>query len=137
MRMIEVYTDGASCGNPGPSGAGVYIKHGQKHYKYSYFLGDFSNHEAEFHAVIKALMICKDTFPSDILSFRSDSRIVVDTIEKNHTKNTLFIPLLHQICELASDFPHFFIKWIPEKQNKQADKLARIAIQHQTNRQNS
>ena len=24
--MIEVYFDGASAGNPGPSGAGIYIK---------------------------------------------------------------------------------------------------------------
>lgn len=137
MYMIEVFTDGASYGNPGPSGAGVYIKHEQQHYRYSFFLGDFSNHVAEFQAVIKALMICKDKFPTDILSFRSDSRIVVDTIEKNYSKNKLFIPLLHQISEHASDFPHFFIKWIPEKQNRQADKLARQAIQHQTNRQYS
>lgn len=128
--MIEVYTDGASNGNPGPSGAGIYIKQGHNQYNYTFFLGNLSNHEAEFHAVIQALIICKEKFPNEILSFRADSKIVVETIEKNYTKNKAFIPLLQTIHEHSSHFPHFFIKWIPEKQNMHADKLARQAIRN-------
>jgi len=126
--LIEVYTDGASSGNPGISGAGVYIKAHGKIFDFSFSLGTMSNHEAEFHAVLKALGICLERFPGEILSFRSDSKLVVDAIEKGFTKNPAYQPLLAAIQEKASHFPYFFIKWIPEKQNPHADKLARQAI---------
>lgn len=126
--MIEVYTDGAASGDPGPSGAGIYIKHGKDAFEYSIPLGSLSNHEAEFWAIIKALEICRKTFPEEILSFRSDSKLAVDVIERNFTKNKKFLPLLEKIEQEKAAFPLFFIKWIPEKQNKNADRLSRQAI---------
>ena len=127
-QLIEVYTDGAASGNPGPSGVGIIIKADNKFDEFSYSLGNLSNHEAEFVAVIKALEICKKRYPDEILSFRTDSKVVVDTIEKNFTKNKSFLPLLERIQALTNDFPLFFIKWIPEKQNYNADRLARLEI---------
>lgn len=126
--LIEVYTDAASKGNPGQSGAGVYIKANGATSSHKFSLGTLSNHEAEFYAVIKALEICREHFPDEILSFRSDSRVVVDVVDSNHTKNQNFLPLLSKIQGLSSHFPYFFIKWIPEKQNKQADELAKSTI---------
>ncbi|MFB4475746.1 ribonuclease HI family protein, partial [Oceanobacillus caeni] len=86
---------------------------------------------AEFYAVIKALEICKNEFPGEILSFRSDSQIVVNTIDRDYTKNKTFLPLLEKVRELSTHFAYVFIKWIPEKQNGNADRLARKAIQDQ------
>jgi len=126
--MIEVYTDGASSGNPGKSGAGIYIKAHGKHYEYAIPLEEMSNHEAEFHAVNKALDICLKEFSGEILSFRSDSQIVVDSIEKSFVKNKNFAILLEEIMKKSESFPYFFIKWIPSKQNFHADRLARKAI---------
>ncbi|GGC87716.1 ribonuclease H [Thalassobacillus devorans] len=126
--MIEVYTDGAAAGDPGPSAAGVFIKNGKDHREFSFTLGEMSNHEAEFWAVIRALEVCQKYFPDEILSFRSDSKIVVETIEKNYTKNSNFISLLEKINQLQSGFPYVFFKWIPEKQNGKADALARTAL---------
>ncbi|GAA0446455.1 MAG: ribonuclease HI family protein [Bacillota bacterium] len=126
--MIEVYTDGAANGDPGPSGAGIFIKKGKNNYHYAYPLGILSNHEAEFFAVIQALELCRKEFPEEILSFRSDSKLVVDVIEKGFTKNQKFLPLLQKIQEEAAHFSFFFIKWIPEKQNFHADKLSKKAI---------
>ncbi|AXI10570.1 ribonuclease HI [Oceanobacillus zhaokaii] len=129
--MIEVYTDGASNSNLGISGAGIFIKAAGKNYEYTFPLDVISNHEAEFHAVIKALEICKETFPNEIVSLRSDSQVVVDVVEKDFTKNKTFLPLLEKIREETQYFPYFFIKWIPESQNKNADLLARKALQMQ------
>ncbi|MCP8616241.1 ribonuclease HI family protein [Salirhabdus salicampi] len=126
--MIEVYTDGAAKGNPGLSGVGIFIKDNETVYQYSFHLGTYSSHEAEFMAVIKALEICQTLFPNEILSFRTDSRVVVDVIEKDFTKNKNFLPYLEKIRNEASRFPYFFIKWIPKTKNKQADKLAKEAI---------
>lgn len=126
--MIEVYTDGASQGNPGPSGAGIYIKATNETFSRSLPLPEMSNHEAEFQAVRYALEICRIQFPKEILSFRSDSQIVVDTIQNNFTKNKTFEPILQDIMTHMEIFPYVFFKWIPEKQNHHADKLARKAI---------
>lgn len=126
--MIEVYTDGAASGDPGLSGAGIYIKQGKNSFEYSIPLGMLSNHEAEFWAIIKALEICRESFPGETLSFRSDSKLAVDVIEKSFTKNKKFLPLLERIEQETTAFPLFFIKWIPEKQNKNADRLSREAI---------
>ncbi|WP_339213566.1 ribonuclease HI family protein [Ornithinibacillus sp. FSL M8-0202] len=129
--MIEVYTDGAASGNPGISGAGIYIKGQKKQYEYSLPLGVMTNHEAEFYAVIKALEICEKEFPNEILSFRSDSQTVVQVVDNDFTKNKTFLPLLETIREKTATFPYFFIKWIPEKENGHADLLSRKAIQAQ------
>lgn len=129
--MIEVYTDGASKGNPGKSGIGIVFKSSTIYEEHSFQIGIYTNHEAEFHAVIKALELCKEKYPNEVLSFRSDSKVVVDTIEKEFTKNKDYLPLLEQIQQLSSHFPLFFIKWIPEKQNQQADRLAREIIREE------
>lgn len=126
--MIEIYVDGATSGNPGPSGAGIYIKTGSKSYEYAVSLSEMSNHEAEFQAVIKALHICVDEFPGEILSFRTDSKIVASAIENSYVKNTLFKSLLIEITKLSTHFPYVFIKWIPSKENYHADRLAKLVI---------
>lgn len=126
--MIEVYTDGASQGNPGPSGAGIYILNGNEKTSHSIPLPEMSNHEAEFRAVLIALEICKEQFAGEILSFRSDAKIVVDSIEKEHAKSKMFAPILKTILKHMEAFPYVFFKWIPEGKNTHADRLARGAI---------
>ncbi|WP_163537617.1 ribonuclease HI family protein [Gracilibacillus sp. YIM 98692] len=126
--MIEVYTDAASQGNPGPSSVGIYIKKDKEKFYQKKYIGTYSNHEAEFIAVLEALNFCRRMFPKEILSFRSDSKTVVEAVEKNYVKNDVFYPYLQQINEQTEYFPYVFFKWIPEKQNKQADKLAREAL---------
>lgn len=127
--MIEVYTDAACSGDPGMSAAGIIIKKNQQIEKHQFLLGTWTNHEAEFHAIIRALELCKDKYPGEIISIRSDSKIAVDTLDHQHTKNEKFLPLLQRLIELEKTFSYVFYKWIPEKQNKNADKLARECLQ--------
>jgi ribonuclease HI len=127
--LIEVYIDGASAGNPGPSGAGIFIKgHGSAE-KYSIPLGIMSNHEAEYHALIKALEICIEKgYTTSVVSFRTDSELVNKAVEKEFAKNKLYSPLLEEALRLSSKFDLFFMKWIPSIENKVADELSRLAI---------
>lgn len=126
--MIEVYVDGASSGSPGKSGAGIFIKVKGEVFDFAIPLGTMTNHEAEFHAVLEAVKICEQQYPDEIVSFHSDSQLVVDAIEKKYVKNERFKPMLDEIIERAATFPYFFIKWIPSNQNKHADELAKRAI---------
>lgn len=127
--MIEVYIDGASAGNPGPSGAGIFIKGNGYLIRHASPLDVMSNHEAEFHACLKALELCREHGFS-IISIRSDAKVVVDAVEKKYVKSNKFKPLLAVILrEMEAHFDYAFIKWIPDNQNKEADQLARQAVQ--------
>ena len=126
--MLEIYIDGASAGNPGPSGIGVFIKGEGHQIKISEYVGELDNHRAEFIALIRALEEAKK-LGSNLISVRSDSKIVVSSVEKRYVKNELYKPLLEQALNLADEFDLFFIKWISDRENRAADVLARDAIQ--------
>ncbi|WP_227936292.1 reverse transcriptase-like protein [Alkalihalobacillus deserti] len=126
--MVDVYIDGASAGDPGPSGAGIFInyKNGQVE-NYAIPLTIMSNHEAEYEALIYALDLCLEKGMT-IVSFRTDSKLIDDAIEKRFVKNKKFQPYLEKAIEKIDQFDLFFIKWVPSNQNKNADRLARQAI---------
>ncbi|MCZ4244192.1 ribonuclease HI [Pedobacter punctiformis] len=78
--MIEIYTDGAASGNPGPGGYGTILRTG-KHYKE--LSGGFrmtTNNRMELLAVIKGLEALK-SLNQEVMVY-SDSKYVVDAVEK-------------------------------------------------------
>jgi ribonuclease HI len=78
--MIQIYTDGAASGNPGPGGYGVILRSGQ-HYKE--LSGGFrltTNNRMELLAVIEGLKAIKNT--NQQITIYSDSKYVVDSVEK-------------------------------------------------------
>ncbi|MDA1475405.1 reverse transcriptase-like protein [Bacillus sp. CLL-7-23] len=124
---LEVYIDGASSGDPGLSGLGIFIKNGEKSESFSIPAGRLSNHEAEFSALIQGMKLCIERdYP--IVSFRTDSEIVERATDLEFVKNQTFKPYLEEIISLKKAFELFFIKWIPSKENQVADKLAKKAI---------
>ena len=125
--MLEVYIDGASAGNPGPSGIGIYIKGEGHQIKISEPIGMTNNHIAEFTALIRGLEEALK-IGATFVSMRSDSKIVVSSVEKEYVKNEEFKPYLVNALALIEQTELFFIKWIPDKENKAADVLAREAI---------
>jgi ribonuclease HI len=92
-----------------------------------------SNHEAEYHAFIKALEICLEKgYSHSVVSFRTDSELVNKGVEKEFVKNKLYAPLLDKALHLTKQFDLFFMKWIPSIENKTADELSRQAIRKNT-----
>ena len=125
--MIELYVDGASAGNPGKSGIGIFIR-GEGHaVKLSEKIEPTDNHSAEFQALLRGMEeVSKLT--TGMVSARSDSQIVVMAVEKQFVKNETYKEYLKKILEIANTFDFFFIKWIPDVENRAADALAREAI---------
>ncbi|MCC6599358.1 MAG: ribonuclease HI [Crocinitomicaceae bacterium] len=77
---IIIYTDGAAKGNPGPGGYGIVLMAG-KHYKeVSEGFRHTTNNRMELLSVCIALEMLKN--PGSIATVYSDSRYVVDSIEK-------------------------------------------------------
>jgi len=78
--MIEIFTDGASSGNPGPGGYGVILRSGQHYKELSEGFRKTTNNRMELMAVIKGLEAIK-TLNQNVMIF-SDSKYVIDSIEK-------------------------------------------------------
>ncbi|MBD7986074.1 ribonuclease HI family protein [Sporosarcina sp. Sa2YVA2] len=125
--MIELYVDGASAGNPGKSGIGIYIKGEGRQIRVSEPIEPTNNHTAEFTALLRGLEET-EKITSGIVSARSDSKAVVSAFENEYVKNELHKEFLQKILMITKKFDFFFIKWIPEAENRTADSLARQAI---------
>ena len=54
-NVISIFTDGASSGNPGPSGIGVYMIYNENKKKISEFIGHATNNIAELKAIKRGL----------------------------------------------------------------------------------
>lgn len=78
--MIEIYTDGASSGNPGPGGYGVILRAGQHYKELSAGFRKTTNNRMELLAVITGLEALKS--PNQQVTVFSDSKYVIDAIEK-------------------------------------------------------
>ncbi|WP_262246694.1 ribonuclease HI [Parapedobacter soli] len=78
--MIELYTDGASSGNPGPGGYGVILRSGPHYKELSEGFRKTTNNRMELMAVIKGLEALKK--PNENVTIYSDSKYVIDAVEK-------------------------------------------------------
>ncbi|WP_017378637.1 ribonuclease HI family protein [Paenisporosarcina sp. TG-14] len=126
--MLEVYIDGASAGNPGPSGIGIYIKGEGHQLRFSEYVGIYDNHTTEFIALVRGLEEAQK-LSKEFISVRSDSQVVVAAVEKRYIKNPVYKEFLDQALEIADTFNFFFIKWVNSNSNLTADQLARQALQ--------
>ncbi|MCZ2258362.1 ribonuclease HI family protein [Sporosarcina sp. G11-34] len=125
--MIELYVDGASAGNPGKSGIGIFIKGEGHKIKISEPIEPTNNHTAEFLALLRGLEEVA-TLTSGMVSARSDSQVVVMSVEREFVKNEMHKEILAKILAITNTFDYFFIKWIPGEDNRAADALAKEAI---------
>ena len=129
--MIRVKTDAAVNGNPGKVGIGIEILYQKQQFLFkenSEILMD--NHQAELWAIYRALIILKEKeWHQEMIFLNSDSKFAMMAIEKNYTKQNAYQDILKKVQEERKIFPQLFLEWIPEKENRGADQLARQALQ--------
>ena len=82
MEIIEIYTDGSSLGNPGPGGYGIVMKYKGKEKKISQGYQLTTNNRMELMAVVEALRSLNDTALDKEIHIYSDSKYVIDAVEK-------------------------------------------------------
>ncbi len=78
--MIEIFTDGAASGNPGPGGFGVILKSGSHYKEISAGYRKTTNNRMELMAIIVGLESIKK--PGQEVVIYSDSKYVIDAVEK-------------------------------------------------------
>lgn len=79
MKTVEVYTDGACRGNPGPGGYGVVLIYGAHRKELSAGFRWTTNNRMELTALIKALLTLKEPCRAEIVS---DSKYLLDALKK-------------------------------------------------------
>ncbi len=129
MAHLKAYIDGASKGNPGPSGVGVVIsRDGVTIKNIAGFIGNATNNVAEYTALIYALqegLLLK----AEKIEINTDSQLLYRQIKKIYRiKSASILALYNQAIRLMSGFKEFSIKHIPREENRGADKLATKAV---------
>ena len=130
VERVVIYADGASLGNPGLAAIGATVRdeQGRLVASISQAIGRTTNNQAEYRAVIAALEEAVRLGASKA-NIYLDSELIVRQINgKYRVKKAALKPLYQQVKELQSRFESFTITHIPRQQNKEADKLAHIAL---------
>ena len=129
--MIRVRTDAAVNGNPGKVGIGIEILHQKQQFLFKENSDQLmDNHQAELWAIYRALLILQEKeWHHEVIFLNSDSKFAMMAIEKNYTKQVAYQEILRKVQEELQFFPQLFLEWIPEKENRGADQLARQALQ--------
>ena len=129
--MIRVRTDAAVNGNPGRVGIGIEILHQKQQFLFKENSDQLmDNHQAELWAIYRALLILQEKeWHQEMIFLNSDSKFAMMAIEKNYTKQVAYQEILKKVQEELQFFPQLFLEWIPEKENRGADQLARQALQ--------
>lgn len=84
VKNVEIFTDGACKGNPGPGGWGAILRYGGAEKEISGGAPDTTNNKMELSAVIEALKCLKE--PCAVTVY-SDSTYVCNSINNGWVKN--------------------------------------------------
>lgn len=126
---ITIYTDGASAGNPGPSGIGVVLRFGKHEKEISRYIGITTNNMAELEAIRSGLMAVKNPdFPVRIFT---DSKYAYGVLTKGWKarKNQDIIESIKKILSKFNDLKFIKVKGHAGIEgNERADFLATSAI---------
>ena len=135
-RSCEVFIDGASRGNPGPSGIGVVFldAHGAAGRRLSRYIGETTNNVAEYLALLYALQqALRDGYTA--LTVHTDSELLARQLNGQYRVRDPRLRLFHDLAlELVKGFARFSIQHIPRSRNAQADRLAGAAVKGRQNK---
>jgi len=126
---ICIYTDGASSGNPGPSGIGILLRFGKHEKEISKYIGIATNNIGELEAIRTGLLAIKDTgLPVRIFT---DSRYAYGVLALGWKarKNQAIIKSIKNIVLKFKDLKFIKVKGhAGHEGNERADFLATSAI---------
>lgn len=83
MKRVQLFSDGACSGNPGPGGYGTILRYKDKVREFSAGYKNSTNNRMELRAIIVGLEALKEPCQVDVYS---DSQYIVNAIEKGWAK---------------------------------------------------
>ncbi len=129
-KIIEIYTDGGSRGNPGPAAISfiIYGSDNEKLEQYSKYIGEKTNNYAEYLAILEALISSKKYNPDEVTVY-TDSSLAYNQINGYwKIKDEYLRKMILEIKKETADLKQFRIFHILRDKNKEADKLINIEL---------
>ncbi len=129
-EKLIIFTDGGARGNPGPAaiGAVIYDDQHQVLAEISEYIGETTNNQAEYKAVVAAISKARELGAKEI-DFFLDSQLVVEQLNGNYkVKNKDLAPLFVQIYNASLGFRKVRYTHVRREQNQEADKLVNMAL---------
>lgn len=126
MKKVNLYTDGGARGNPGPAAAGVVVlEDGEIVAHKSKYLGETTNNQAEYQALILGLKLLHKEFGDYITVIAHlDSELVVKQLNGEYkVKNAEILPRYEEVKKLAKGFEKVSFVHVRREKNHQADAL--------------
>jgi ribonuclease HI len=127
---IIAYIDGGARGNPGPAGYGVRIEdeHGALINEFNGFLGLATNNVAEYNGLLAALKYAQQHGHRTV-RIKSDSELLVKQMRGEYrVKNAGLQPLYQQARTITLSLDRVTFEHVRREQNKDADRLANLAM---------
>ena len=129
---ICLFTDGASSGNPGPSGIGVLLRYGEHEKEISEYIGNATNNIAELKAIEAGLSALKNTDIPVRLFTDSKYAFGLLTLNWKARKNQEMVESIKRIMDGFKDLKMIKVKGHSgHPGNERADYLATSAIKKQ------
>ena len=131
---IVAYIDGGARGNPGPAGYGVRIEdeQGTLVNEFNGFLGTSTNNVAEYNGLLAALKYAQQHGYRTV-RIKSDSELLVKQMRGEYkVKNAGLLPLYQQARTIAQTLDRIVYEHVRREQNKDADRLANLAMDEGT-----
>ena len=132
---IQIFTDGASAGNPGPSGIGVVLRFGNHEKEISEYIGLATNNIAELKAIQAGLEALKNT--THPVKIFTDSRYAYGVLSQGW-KTKANKELVESIKKMMGRFKSVTIIKVKghagHQDNERADFLATSAVQQHTSK---
>lgn len=129
-KRLAIFTDGASHGNPGPSGIGVVVcdDRGETVKNLSEYIGETTNNVAEYMALIYGLQEAL-ILRADEVIINVDSELLAKQLKREYKIKDSNLKILHrQVGHLLGGFKKYEVNHIDRSGNKGADRLANEAI---------
>ena len=123
-EVVEIFVDGATSPNPGPSAIGwIAFRKDEKLEEHYEYISCTTNNIAEYTAVIRALVAAQSKWPQEKIIIRSDSELVVNQVNGSwNTNKQYLVDLCKQVKKTGKDL-EWQLLWVSRKENP-AHKLA-------------
>ena len=132
MSKATLHTDGGARGNPGPAGIGAVLKIGEKELLFKKYIGETTNNQAEYQALLLGLREAKQVGATEVECYL-DSELVVKQMRREYkVKDKDLAVLFVRIWNLMSEFKKVTFHHIRREENKLADQLANEAMDAHT-----
>jgi ribonuclease HI len=127
----KLFVDGASRGNPGPAGAGVYItKDDVPYLEKGYYLGTKTNNQAEYLAMLIGIYYLKKSIDPkrDVVLIVSDSQLLIRQMQGQYKVKHATLQPLHAFAHKMLRGVNCQFMHVLREYNTEADRMANRGV---------